>query len=739
LPLVVEIHVSGLIHAAVGGQFFLSYDPNLLEFVSIDPGDAPFLREVYENVDEISGTIDYAVGVNDGDVGTLIPTTMARITFQPLAEFCAESKLVTFRAAAPPTRVTDDIGVDLLDSTLDLTSVTHDQTPPTLDDPANYTVNADAGSCEATIDFIDPSFNGSADYETASLGYYYVLTGNQMDTRPGGLPNGDNADGGTMRYIHDHTGLWGATGFQDWSRDDWFEDTVGVALTLKNSGATVYTNTTLDAGDPSGEYDYGNLPVDSPSTDYPLLYRGYAMRNNYDWTYSGLFYLDAATTLDEIIGYFDLTSGFDPANSAISYRVNIWSAVQDGTSGGGVPHYMPGVDSFVGDVFSSSYANGNYSVEYTGVNRVLPGWLLDPIEPNTPVPDEIWQLRYELDSPITLQPGFYFFGHQAIIGGPDMPFAADECQTPTLDVMRSDSLALTDPFPAGTTTVTWLATDSCGNSTVQTQDITVEAENTFIADVALDGVEAGPFTRCITFELENDSGGTFEVEATVNFINGFGVASFEAPCDLYTCITARDKLHTLRRDDLDDFGIDGSVYVADFTDNSMSSGDNDTLLGGNFNDDGFIDILDFGVFIAQFNQNIGADTTCMTVGPHADASGDGIVQSEDFTFVQTQFLTAAEQDCATTFIASTNSPRTQVSLVELKANGLGRLSVADLNRDGWLDQYDIVAFLQGQRPGVSDDADTRPRSGDQQAVPAQRQSRELGAGTERTQADQMKR
>ena len=40
-----------------------------LQFVSADPGDSPFVREIYESVDTVAGTIDYGVGVADGSPG----------------------------------------------------------------------------------------------------------------------------------------------------------------------------------------------------------------------------------------------------------------------------------------------------------------------------------------------------------------------------------------------------------------------------------------------------------------------------------------------------------------------------------------------------------------------------------------------------------------------------------------------------------------------------------------------
>jgi hypothetical protein len=86
--LVVDVKMSSAPCTVVGGQFFFAYDNAVLDFVSADPGDPPFLREIYESADESLGTIDYAVGINDGDTGTAVDTTMARLTFNILQNVC---------------------------------------------------------------------------------------------------------------------------------------------------------------------------------------------------------------------------------------------------------------------------------------------------------------------------------------------------------------------------------------------------------------------------------------------------------------------------------------------------------------------------------------------------------------------------------------------------------------------------------------------------------------------------
>jgi len=56
---------------------------------------------------------------------------------------------------------------------------------------------------------------------------------------------------------------------------------------------------------------------------------------------------------------------------------------------------------------------------------------------------------------------------------PGMATATDNCDNPTVTGTRSDGQPLNAPYPKGTTTITWTATDSSGNQSSCTQTITV--------------------------------------------------------------------------------------------------------------------------------------------------------------------------------------------------------------------------------------------------------------------------
>jgi hypothetical protein len=246
------------------------------------------------------------------------------------------------------------------------------------------------------------------------------------------------------------------------------------------------------------------------------------------------------------------------------------------------------------------------------------------------------------------------------------------------------------------------------------QTITVNDINELVVNVELDNVTpAASFTRCITFELYETCTPLVAVEVDWDItFNTSGLATgvvVPVPCGDYVCITARDKLHTLRRTDDDgDFGVSGIQYVADFRSIANGGTTDDMLLGGNHNDDRWIDILDYGIFVGQWAVNYGtADTICGTSPPHADSSCNGIVGTEDFTFIQTQFLASREPDCCGTAMPmvgrrpmpqSFDGPITRISVQELRRRGLHDLIAGDLNHDGWLDVQDMAAFAGGARP-----------------------------------------
>jgi len=283
--------------------------------------------------------------------------------------------------------------------------------------------------------------------------------------------------------------------------------------------------------------------------------------------------------------------------------------------------------------------------------------------------------------------------------------ATDNCDpAPAITYWIGDTqIASPYIFAGGTTTVTVHATDACGNVNADCSfDVTVSEFNELVVTVQLSpSVVAGPLARCITFELWNCMLTEPEIVSDVlTFTNGVASKTVLVPCARgpFECVTARDKRHTLRRT-AEEFDIDGTQYLASFTSDPGSGGD--WLIGGNLNDDSSIDILDFGVFSWQWNTAYGTgNTDCNTTYPHADINGNGVVSTEDFTFIQINFLKYHEANCCGQLNPEATEPITRIAVAELVAQGLGELAAGDFNADGWLDEADMALFASGLPPAA---------------------------------------
>jgi len=323
--------------------------------------------------------------------------------------------------------------------------------------------------------------------------------------------------------------------------------------------------------------------------------------------------------------------------------------------------------------------------------------------------------------------------------------ATDNC-TADVDIditgVRSDALPLTDPYPQGVTTITWTAEDECGNTSMCDQTVTVEGVSITVAVELSPSIAPLPLNRCITFEVYDCVSNTTQSHSQVltfvsdeyspGFFRALANATICVPSSVpstYNCVTARDELHTLRSRVTIGDGLtqnSGTTFTADFTGNRTGEpivaippptpGSGHRLVGGNLNDDIFIDILDFGTWAGLYDFNFPTgygtgNTTCSTAFPHADISGDGLVGIGDFSFIAINFLMVSENNCCSMSplmaggegdedlpIPHSLVPVTSITVQELIARGLGHLAVGDVNRDGVLDQQDMAAVFGGQTP-----------------------------------------
>jgi len=254
-----------------------------------------------------------------------------------------------------------------------------------------------ASTCLAVMD-------GQGDYQRDDLGSYYAITGGKFINDQ--TVNGQLDSGGALAFIVDDP-VWHDWGYtftiDEWEKVESFEETAGLALTMKYEDDPVFDNFDNEDG------DYYECPDGQESWETPGLYVHYSMSNNFDWISAGYFILSEETTIDEIKGYFDEYNGFDADNPQIHYRMNIWSNLD--VAGDGYTEKRPAVESMTGDVFSSDSVAGTFDWGDTEIDRVFG-------DDSGNLHDDILYLTYTLDVPLVLQAGEYWFSHDAVIPEP---------------------------------------------------------------------------------------------------------------------------------------------------------------------------------------------------------------------------------------------------------------------------------------------------------------------------------
>jgi len=312
----------------------------------------------------------------------------------------------------------------------------------------------------------------------------------------------------------------------------------------------------------------------------------------------------------------------------------------------------------------------------------------------------------------------------AVVNWPAVSFV-DECDgvldhdcscvhvpLPGRPAIDCDSLASTGgTFPQGTFSFSCTAEDDNCNETATCQwTVDVSDQQTLDVHLQLSPIidKIGPFTRCICFEMISACTPLVKTEVceTIEFGGPFNFPGqadhgVKVPKGKYVCIQARDRQHSLRATHFP-LVCNGVSYTADFSGDPFFGGN--WLIQGNLNRDPLIDILDFGTFLGQLNQNAnpGQDKACEDAGgngaTHADFDGDGVVDAADYTFIQINFLANDKDDCCHDPSAGQEVGRTEVSVKQLREMGLDELVIADLNGDGLVNTDDMSAFVLGARP-----------------------------------------
>ncbi|UCE58486.1 MAG: hypothetical protein JSU63_13710 [Phycisphaerales bacterium] len=250
------------------------------------------------------------------------------------------------------------------------------------------------------------------------------------------------------------------------------------------------------------------------------------------------------------------------------------------------------------------------------------------------------------------------------------------------------------------------ATNDCGDTMQEVWTVMVSDKHSLDVEVHVGGLVPGNVERCICFELYDEACNAPVIECTEMYFgppyNFRGHADGFLKIEKYNweCIAAVDPYHTLR--------AEGELACVDNVWKATWKGD--PLLGGNWlipgnldywkgtaNTPNVIDVVDFSQFIVSVQGGgvMSADTTCGMPGPHGDINGDGVVDNIDYGIIEANFLASAKDVCCVDVPGAFDAPVTSISVKDLRARGLGELTSADLNGDGWVDADDMLAYQQG--------------------------------------------
>ena len=651
----------------LGGQFFLDYDETKLDFVSADTGDVPFTNEVYEDVNETGGTIDYAVGLplaGDPGYSGAGPLTMATITFQAIGEACDVADLVTFRDTGQPyeTRLTKRVGVDgsepfVPEGLNDLEAITLDWTIPTITCPTDINQTADAGVCYATI----------ADLGTPTTGDNCGVASVTNDK-----PANDQYAVGVTTVTWTVTDTCGntATCEQTVTVTDDEDPTITCPADINQTAdAGVCYATITDLGTPTtGD----NCGVDTVTNDKPVDDQYPVGTTIVTWTVTDI-HGNTATCEQTVI----VTDDEDPtiacpadvqvtADAGVCYATGVAlgtpttddnCAVDTVTND--APAQFPVGDTTVTwtvtDIHGNSatceqtvtvtddedptitcptdvqvtadagvcYATGvalgtpttddncavdtvtNDAPSQFPVGDTTVTWTVTDIHGNSATCEQTVTVTDDEDPVITGCPDDITVNADA--GTCD---AVVTWTPPTVDdncgiQSFTSSHNPGDTFGPGTTTVTYTATDIHGNTSTCTFDVTVLGFSDFVVDVQLQGIDTA-VTRCITFTFVNcTTMDTATLEKDMAFdATGIGSATFtDLPCGVYDCVTAEDELHTLLVR-LDSAPDFEIVGTAYVADFTGAN----LLTTADYYNDNLIDIADFGTFIAQWGACYDSDS-----------------------------------------------------------------------------------------------------------------------------------
>jgi len=271
---------------------------------------------------------------------------------------------------------------------------------------------------QVTLGGVTTQANVTLSYQ--QLGFYYsVLGGKSVD---GQTLDGISGSTSALAFQQSDQVTWGSVGYNAWTDNtglgSQYSAVPGLALTLYNGSTSVYDNNGIDTGGMGTFYNNTGGGADSQK---PGLTDLYSMSNYFPLVFAGYFNLPTATTITQLVGYFDalgdVSLPFNPANPYVKYRMNIWSNTSS---------VLPTeTNNYTGNIFSSDTTAGTFSYSQTGVNMV---------SSNTAnLPKPIYRISYVLAAPLTLPAGAYWFSHDASVRATPAATSTSSSQSLTLE------------------------------------------------------------------------------------------------------------------------------------------------------------------------------------------------------------------------------------------------------------------------------------------------------------------
>ena len=226
-------------------------------------------------------------------------------------------------------------------------------------------------------------------------------------------------------------------------------------------------------------------------------------------------------------------------------------------------------------------------------------------------------------------------------------------------------------FPVGVTAIKWTTTDAVNQVTSITRTVTVGDYQLLDLTVNLFGSILQTSTRTVRIKI----GAISQLHEVVTVAGVGTVTGIQVPVvGSIPCLLAKDTQHSVSN--AASASVVGVRYAASVV-----------LTQGDSNDDDLIDILDFGMFLGDR----GADATRRG---RSNFNSDLAVSNGDFGFISLRFLLSG--DTCGAFDAP-GQPLSRISVRELRRRGLGNMTKADFNRDGWVDTTDMTIYMQGGR------------------------------------------